>query len=83
MITLELKARRLEFLGHSLLVQKRCIFCLVLQVFVNARLHVSGGALDGDRMVDDASSVAGWFSEAIKFPSFDFGIGIRTNMCSY
>lgn len=56
---------------------------MVLQVFVNARLHVSGGALDGDRMVDDASSVAGWFSEAIKFPSFDFGIGIGTNMCSY
>jgi hypothetical protein len=27
-------------------------------VFVNARLHVSGGALDGDRMVEDASSVA-------------------------
>jgi protein phosphatase len=27
-------------------------------VFVNARLHVSGGALGGGRMVEDASSVA-------------------------
>jgi protein phosphatase len=26
---------------------------------VNARLHVSGGALGGGRMVEDASSVAG------------------------
>ena len=31
----------------------------LLQVFVNARLHVSGGALGGGRMVEDASSVAG------------------------
>jgi hypothetical protein len=30
-----------------------------VQVFVNARLHVSGGALGGGRMVEDASSVAG------------------------
>ncbi len=30
-----------------------------MQVFVNARLHVSGGALGGGRMVEDASSVAG------------------------
>ena len=30
------------------------------QVFVNARLHVSGGALGGGRMVEDSSSVAGW-----------------------
>lgn len=29
------------------------------QVFVNARLHVSGGALGGGRMVEDGSSVAG------------------------
>ena len=29
------------------------------QVFVNLRLHVSGGALGGGRMVEDASSVAG------------------------
>lgn len=29
------------------------------QVFVNARLHVSGGALGGGRMVEDSSSVAG------------------------
>lgn len=29
------------------------------QVFVNARLHVSGGALGGGRMVEDESSVAG------------------------
>nr|CAB3466538.1 unnamed protein product [Digitaria exilis] len=28
-------------------------------VFVNARLHVSGGALGGGRMVEDSSSVAG------------------------
>jgi protein phosphatase len=28
-------------------------------VFVNARLHVSGGALGGGRMVEDASSIAG------------------------
>ncbi|CAL5390760.1 unnamed protein product [Camellia sinensis] len=27
-------------------------------VFVNARLHVSGGALGGGRMVEDSSSVA-------------------------
>jgi hypothetical protein len=26
---------------------------------VNARLHVSGGALGGGRMVEDSSSVAG------------------------
>lgn len=32
---------------------------LLLQVFVNARLHVSGGALGGGRMVEDSSSVAG------------------------
>jgi hypothetical protein len=32
---------------------------VLLQVFVNARLHVSGGALGGGRMVEDASSVAG------------------------
>ena len=49
--------------------------CLVLQVFVNARLHVSGGALGGGRMVEDASSVAGWISKAFKFTLFDFGIG--------
>jgi hypothetical protein len=30
-------------------------------VFVNARLHVSGGALGGGRMVEDASSVAGQY----------------------
>lgn len=45
-----------------------CSFCLikqdiaptyVVQVFVNARLHVSGGALGGGRMVEDSSSVAG------------------------
>lgn len=30
-----------------------------IQVFVNARLHVSGGALGGGRMVEDSSSVAG------------------------
>lgn len=35
------------------------IFSVFLQVFVNARLHVSGGALGGGRMVEDASSVAG------------------------
>ncbi|PPS15718.1 hypothetical protein GOBAR_AA04853 [Gossypium barbadense] len=29
-------------------------------VFVNARLHVSGGALGGGRMVEDSSSVAGY-----------------------
>lgn len=34
---------------------------LLLQVFVNARLHVSGGALGGGRMVEDSSSVAGTF----------------------
>lgn len=28
---------------------------------MNARLHVSGGALGGGRMVEDASSVAGAF----------------------
>lgn len=28
-------------------------------MFVNARLHVSGGALGGGRMVEDSSSVAG------------------------
>ncbi|CAL5390248.1 unnamed protein product [Camellia sinensis] len=28
------------------------------RVFVNARLHVSGGALGGGRMVEDSSSVA-------------------------
>ena len=27
---------------------------------MNARLHVSGGALGGGRMVEDSSSVAGW-----------------------
>lgn len=27
---------------------------------MNARLHVSGGALGGGRMVEDESSVAGW-----------------------
>jgi hypothetical protein len=32
---------------------------ILVQVFVNARLHVSGGALGGGRMVEDASSVAG------------------------
>jgi len=32
---------------------------LLWQVFVNARLHVSGGALGGGRMVEDESSVAG------------------------
>lgn len=32
---------------------------LLHQVFVNARLHVSGGALGGGRMVEDSSSVAG------------------------
>jgi len=32
-----------------------------VQVFVNARLHVSGGALGGGRMVEDASSVAGQY----------------------
>ncbi|KAG0467795.1 hypothetical protein HPP92_017123 [Vanilla planifolia] len=31
---------------------------LLLQVFVNARLHVSGGALGGGRMVEDSSSIA-------------------------
>ncbi|KAI8019570.1 hypothetical protein LOK49_LG04G00115 [Camellia lanceoleosa] len=31
---------------------------VVIQVFVNARLHVSGGALGGGRMVEDLSSVA-------------------------
>lgn len=41
---------------------------------MNARLHVSGGALGGGRMVEDASSVAGWFLKAIKSP---FGFGIR------
>jgi len=30
-----------------------------VQVFVNARLQVSGGALGGGRMVEDSSSVAG------------------------
>jgi hypothetical protein len=79
-ITLEQEVRRLEFLGHSLLVQKMHL-CLVLQVFVNARLHVSGGALGGGRMVEDASSVAGWFSKAFKFPSFDFGIG-QEQLCA-
>jgi hypothetical protein len=57
--------RRLEFLGNHLLLVQKMHLCLELQVFVNARLHVSGGALDGDRMVEDASSVAGWLSEAI------------------
>jgi hypothetical protein len=32
---------------------------ILVQVFVNARLHVSGGALGGGRMVEDASSIAG------------------------
>jgi hypothetical protein len=38
-----------------------CFFwgVILVQVFVNARLHVSGGALGGGRMVEDASSVAG------------------------
>ncbi|KAI7988413.1 hypothetical protein LOK49_LG13G02127 [Camellia lanceoleosa] len=32
--------------------------CQHAAVFVNARLHVSGGALGGGRMVEDLSSVA-------------------------
>ncbi|RWW83314.1 hypothetical protein BHE74_00008183 [Ensete ventricosum] len=34
-------------------------FSLLFFVFVNARLHVSGGALGGGRMVEDSSSIAG------------------------
>ncbi len=37
------------------------LFVILVQVFVNARLHVSGGTLGGDRMVEDASSVAGQY----------------------
>ncbi len=37
------------------------LFVILVQVFVNARLHVSGGALGGGRMVEDASSVAGQY----------------------
>ncbi|CAL5443710.1 unnamed protein product [Camellia sinensis] len=33
-------------------------FIIVIAVFVNARLHVSGGALGGGRMVEESSSVA-------------------------
>ncbi|MBA0858065.1 hypothetical protein Goshw_021016 [Gossypium schwendimanii] len=38
-------------------------------VFVNARLHVSGGALGGGRMVEDSSSVAGAWSWCFFFVS--------------
>lgn len=40
----------------------------ILKVFVNARLHVSGGALGGGRMVEDSSSVAGtllWYLQTL------------------
>ena len=41
------------------LMLKIFLHFLLFQVFVNARLHVSGGALGGGRMVEDSSSVAG------------------------
>lgn len=44
---------------YSVLFRKSYAWTVTLQVFVNARLHVSGGALGGGRMVEDASSVAG------------------------
>ncbi|KAI7981890.1 hypothetical protein LOK49_Contig10G00001 [Camellia lanceoleosa] len=42
---------------------------VVIQVFVNARLHVSGGALGGGRMVEDSSSVASKAVENLKIHS--------------
>lgn len=36
-----------------------CFFLLSHQVFVGARLHVSGGVLRGGRMIDAEATVAG------------------------
>jgi hypothetical protein len=48
---------------------------------VNARLHVSGGALGGGRMVEDSSSIAGVLPFAsIFFPSLG---GFRTYIISF
>lgn len=40
---------------------KKVMVVFFYKVFVNARLHVSGGALGGGRMVEDSSSVAGTY----------------------
>lgn len=52
-------ADRIIILEHFCLMSLTLALSLSLQVFVNARLHVSGGALGGGRMVEDESSVAG------------------------
>lgn len=54
-------ADRIIILEHFRLMSLTLALSFSLQVFVNARLHVSGGALGGGRMVEDESSVAGRF----------------------
>lgn len=50
---------RIVILEYFCLMPLTLVLSFSLQVFVNARLHVSGGALGGGRMVEDESSVAG------------------------
>jgi hypothetical protein len=48
---------------------------------VNARLHVSGGALGGGRMVEDSSSIAGVLRFAFIF--FSSLNGFKTYITSF
>ena len=57
-------AVRESFGYHQIQLQPFVHLRLTVVIFhfrsLNARLHVSGGALGGGRMVEDSSSVAGW-----------------------